>query len=135
MNKTDNFIAEIDVSIIEIIPQRTQIDILRSSLNKNQSILDYSVENPETKSKFLSLKKILKSSSKINGIIFFSLIQFCYNNEELIDIELIRNLTKKYKLVFFKEKINIKSMKEFKQYESSLKFFKNNKLKIINKFI
>ena len=135
MNKTDNFIAEIDVSIIEIIPQRTQIDILRSSLNKNQSILDYSVENPETKSKFLSLKKILKSSSKINGIIFFSLIQFCYNNEELIDIELIRNLTKKYKLVFFKEKINIKSMKEFKQYESSLKFFKNNNLRIINKFI
>ena len=135
MNKSDNFIAQIDVSIIEIIPQRTQIDILRSSLNKNQSIIDYSVENPETKNKFLSLKKILKSSSKINGIIFFSLIQFCYNNGELMDIELIKKIAKKYKLIFFKEKINIENIKKFNEYESSLKFFKNNNLRIINKFI
>lgn len=134
MKKKDNFIAEGDVSIIEIIPQKVQVDILKSSLNKNQLILDYSFENPETKSNFLSLKKILKNTSKINGIIFFSLIQFCYNNEELIDMELIKSLTKKYKLIFFKEKINIENMKDFKKHESSLKFFKNNNLRIINKF-
>lgn len=135
MKKKDNFIAEIDVSIIEIIPQKTQIDILKNSLNKNQFILDYSVENPETKNGFLSLKKILKSSSKIDGIIFFSLIQFCYNNEEQMNIELIKDLAKKYRLIFFREKISIKSMQQFKKYESSLKFFKNNNLRIINKFI
>ena len=135
MKKKDYFIAEIDVSIIEIIPQKTQIDILKTYLNKDQLILNYSVENPETKNKFLSLKKILTSSSKINGIIFFSLIQFCYNSEEEMNIELIKNLVKNYKLVFFREKISIKSSQEFKKYESSLKFFKNNNLRVINKFI
>ena len=34
MNMINNFIAEIDVSIIEIVPQRTQINILKSSLKK-----------------------------------------------------------------------------------------------------
>jgi len=134
MTKIENFIAEIDVSIIEIIPQKIQVDILKASLNKNQIILDYSAENPETRSNFLSLKKILKNSSKINGIIFFSLIQFCYNNSDKIDIDLIRNLAKKYKLVFFKEKINIKNLNDLKKYEADLKFFKNNNLKTIYKF-
>ncbi len=134
MTKMENFIAEIDVSIIDIIPQKIQVDILKSSLNKNQTILDYSAENPETKSDFLSLKKILKNSSEVKGIIFFSLIQFCYNNNENIDIDLIRNLAKKYKLVFFKEKINIKNLNDLKKYEADLKFFKNNNLKTIYKF-
>ena len=131
----NNFTAEIDVSIIEIVPQRAQIDILKSSLKKNQIILDYSVENPETKENFLSLKKVLKSSSKINGIIFFSLIQFCYNKSDSIDIPLIKNLTKKYQLIFFREKIFFKNLKDFKKYENSLKFFKNNNLRTINKFL
>ena len=135
MNVINNFIAEIDVSIIEIVPQKTQIDILKSSLKKNQIFLDYSVENPETKDKFLNLKKVLKSSSKINGIIFFSLIQFCYNKSDFIDISLIKNLTKKYQLIFFREKIFLKNLKVIKKYESSLKFFKNNNLRTINKFL
>ena len=65
---------------------------------------------------------------------FFSLIQFCYNNSDKIDIDLIRNLAKKYKLVFFKEKINIKNLNDLKKYEADLKFFKNNNLKTIYKF-
>ena len=52
-----------------------------------------------------------------------------------MNIELIKNLVKNYKLVFFREKISIKSSQEFKKYESSLKFFKNNNLRVINKFI
>ena len=52
--KNINCIAQIDVSIIEVIPQKAQFDIIKSHLNKKINIINYNIENPETKSKFLN---------------------------------------------------------------------------------
>ena len=91
-----NFIAQIDISIIEIIPQKAQVDILKTFLKKDEKIINYSIENIESRSNFLSLKSILKNTKNIHGIIFFSLIQFCYDNSNIIDLKLLRYLSKNY---------------------------------------
>ena len=41
-----------------------------------------------------------------------------------MNIELIKNLVKNYKLVFFEKKLVSKSSQEFKKYESILNFLK-----------
>ena len=60
-----NFIAQIDISIIEIMPQKAQLDILKTILKKNENIVNHSIENIETRDDFLSLKNILSNSATI----------------------------------------------------------------------
>ena len=129
-----NFIAQIDISIIEIIPQKAQVDILKTFLKKDEKIINYSIENIESRSNFLSLKSILKNTKNIHGIIFFSLIQFCYDNSNIIDLKLLRYLSKNYNIIFFRESLSIKNLSEFKKVEKKLKLFKYNNLNTINKF-
>ena len=129
-----NFIAQIDISIIEIVPQKSQVDILKTFLKKNEKIINYSIENIESRGNFLSLKSILKNTKNIHGIIFFSLIQFCYNNSNVIDFNSLKNLSKNYNIIFFRENLRIKNLSEFKSVEKKLKLFKHNNLNIVNKF-
>ena len=129
-----NFIAQIDISIIEIVPQKSQVDILKTFLKKNEKIINYSIENIESRGNFLSLKSILKNTKNIHGIIFFSLIQFCYNNSNVIDFNSLKNLSKNNNIIFFRENLRIKNLSEFKSVEKKLKLFKHNNLNIVNKF-
>ena len=132
--KNINCIAQIDVSIIEVIPQKAQFDIIKSHLKKKINIINYNIENPETKSKFLNLKNILKNNKNIQSIAFFSLIQFCYNKEEYLDFNFLEKLVKKYQLFFFREQIEIKSHKDYLNLKRILKLFKTNNLRVINRF-
>ena len=132
--KNINCIAQIDVSIIEVIPQKAQFDIIKSHLNKKINIINYNIENPETKSKFLNLKNIVKNNKNIQSIAFFSLIQFCYNKEEYLDFNFLEKLVKKYQLFFFREQIEIKSHKDYLNLKRILKLFKTNNLRVINRF-
>jgi hypothetical protein len=129
-----NFIAQIDISIIEIVPQKAQLDILKTILKKNENIVNHGIENIETRDDFLSLKNILSNSKNIDGVIFFSLIQFCYDNSRSINLKFLNTLSKNYEIVFFRENIIIKNRKDFKKIEKKLKLFKINNLNIINKF-
>tara|TARA_A100001015_G_scaffold201492_1_gene224916 strand:- start:1301 stop:1702 length:402 start_codon:yes stop_codon:yes gene_type:complete len=129
-----NFIAQIDISIIEIVPQKAQLDILKTILKKNENIVNHSIENIETRDDFLSLKNILSNSKNIDGVIFFSLIQFCYDNSKNINLKFLNTLSKNYEIIFFRENIIIKNNKDFKNLEKKLKLFKINNLNIINKF-
>ena len=132
--KNINCIAQIDVSIIEVIPQKAQFDIIKSHLKKKINIINYNIENPETKSKFLNLKNILKNNKNIQSIAFFSLIQFCYNKEEYLDFNFLEKLVKNYQLFFFREQIEIKSHKDYLNLKRILKLFKTNNLRVINRF-
>ncbi len=129
-----NFIAQIDISIIEIVPQKAQLDILKTILKKNENIVNHSIENIETRDDFLSLKNILSNSKNIDGVIFFSLIQFCYDNSKNINLKFLNTLSKNYEIIFFRENIIIRNNKDFKNLEKKLKLFKINNLNIINKF-
>ena len=129
-----NFIAQIDISIIEIVPQKAQIEILKNFLKKNEEIINYSIENKESRNDFLSLKKLLKNSKNINGVIFFSLIQFCYNDSNELNYEFLKKILKKYEIIFFREALRIKNLKDLKKIQKKLKLFKHNNLKMINKF-
>lgn len=129
-----NFIAQIDISIIEIVPQKAQVEILKNFLKKNEKVVNYSIENKESQNNFLSLKNMLKNSKKINGVIFFSLIQFCYNDSNELNLEFLKKIIKKYEIIFFREDLHIKNLKDLKKNEKKLKLFKYNNLNIINKF-
>ncbi len=128
------YIAQIDISIIEVVPQKAQVDILKNFLKKEEEIINYSIENIESRMNFLSLKNILKNNRKVNGIIFFSLIQFCYNESNILDINLLKNILKNHSVIFFRENLRIKNLGELKKVEKNLKIFKHNNLNIINKF-
>ena len=128
------YIAQIDISIIEVVPQKAQVDILKNFLKKEEEIINYSIENIESRMNFLSLKNILKDNRKVNGIIFFSLIQFCYNESNILDINLLKNILKNHSVIFFRENLRIKNLGELKKVEKNLKIFKHNNLNIINKF-
>jgi hypothetical protein len=130
-----NFVCQIDVTIIELISQKSQFDILKHYIGSENKIIFHSIENLETRSFFMSLKDILKNSSKIDGIVFFSLMQFCYNKNDIIDIKFLELLAKKYELIFFRESLLFKNYKGFLKDKKSILLFKQNNLRLVNKFI
>ena len=128
------FVAQLDISIIEFLPQKIQLDIIKSSLDFNSIISIHSIENLETRDQFFSLKNILKNSKNLNGIIFFSLMQFCYNKKAEIDLKNIEFFLKKYELIFFRENMSLKNVKDFNKYKNTLKLFKLNNNSLLSKF-
>ena len=129
-----NFICQIDVSIIDLLPQKAQLDIIKQSLGPKSNIILHSIENLETRSFFLSMKDILKNTNKVDGIVFFSLMQFCFNEKETIDIKFLEELAKKYELFFFREDLYFKNIKDFLKNKKKLLLFKQINLRLINKF-
>ena len=95
-----------------LISKEIQNSVIKSGLEKiinNKINYDVIKKNYEIK----DLKKLLKRSNyKI--IAFYSLLQFCYERKTKID--LIKYLAeKKYYIFFAREKLLIKSKKEFKK--------------------
>lgn len=129
-----NFVAQLDISIIEFLPQKIQLDIMKSSLDSNSSIFIHSIENLETRDQFFSLKNILKNSKNLNGVVFFSLMQFCYNKNSEIDLKNIEFFVKKYELIFFRENMFLKNLRDFNKYKNNLKLFKSNNNSLLSKF-
>jgi hypothetical protein len=62
-------------------------------------------------------------------------MQFCYNKNDIIDIKFLELLAKKYELIFFRESLLFKNYKGFLKDKKSILLFKQNNLRLVNKFI
>ena len=77
------------------------------------------------------IKKI-NSKPKIDGFIFFSLLQISFSSKQ--NIEIIQKLLKyKYEIIFYKENIRIKNYKDFLKIKKHILLFRQNNTKNIDR--
>ena len=129
------FLGAGDINIINVVAQKNQILIFNSYLSKFNASIAYDVfENPETSHDLPRIQKISsQNKEKTEGIIFYSLIQFCYGRK--IRIDLIEKLIKKnFKIIFFREDLIISNFTDFKRQKKKISLFMDNNLLVINKF-
>ncbi len=131
--KKNNLLAILDYCIIQIVPQMAQIDILKDYVSKfNKSIDFYSIESQLTIENCSVLRDKIKEQPKIDGFVFYSLLQLSYGNK--VDLKLIEEiLSKNYKIYFYREKLNILSKNDFKKKYEKLSLFHHNNLNLIYK--
>ena len=131
--KNKKFLALLDVSLIEIISQKSQYELMQYQLNKKNLLLaNYINEDPND---IASCKEILRKINEkldIQGIVFFSLLQLCYGSK--IKLNIIEEcLKKKYEIFFVRENIHIKNFNNFKKIEKELLLFKVNNSILLDK--
>tara|TARA_Y100000992_G_scaffold254774_1_gene187796 strand:+ start:2482 stop:2895 length:414 start_codon:yes stop_codon:yes gene_type:complete len=131
--KKNNLLAILDYCIIQIVPQMAQIDILKEHVSKfNKTIDFYSIESQLTLENCSVLKDKIKEKPKIDGFVFYSLLQLSYGNN--INLELIEEiLENNYKIYFYREKLRILNKNDFKKKYEKLSLFHHNNLSLIYK--
>jgi len=127
------YIAILDNALVEFLPQKAQYEVLRSYLNKNKINLSlYITEDENTYLKSSQLIKKINSKPKIDGFIFFSLLQISFSSKQ--NIEIIQKLLKyKYEIIFYKENIRIKNYKDFLKIKKHILLFRQNNTKNIDR--
>jgi hypothetical protein len=117
----------------KFVPQAWQIFIMNSFLKDfSKKIQFYTGENHRGYKKMKIFSEKIKSKPKIHGYIFYSLLQFCY--DEKINIDLIsRAIKNDYTIYLAREKMVINS-KNFEKRKQDIFFFKTTNNKLI-KFI
>lgn len=132
MNK--KYYSVLDISILDILPQRFQIQILENYLNNiSGSSVFYTIESINSRDKQSILKRKLTEKPQVDGFIFYSLIQFCYSKN--INMKLISEiLNSSYELIFYREEIHLKNKLDLKKNEKKIKLFYFNNKEIVYKF-
>lgn len=132
MNK--KYYSVLDISILDILPQRFQIQILKNYLkNISGSSVFYTIESINSRDKQSILKRKLTEKPRVDGFIFYSLIQFCYSKN--INMKLISEiLESSYELIFYREEIHLKNRLDLKKNEKKIKLFYFNNKEIVYKF-
>ncbi len=129
MIKSDKVYCYPDTLQNRYLPQTWQIFIMKNFLNTYEKKIDfYTGENHKGYKKMISFYEKIKSNPNIHGFIFFSLLQFCY--DEKFNIKLINEAVKKgYTIYCAREKL-ILNKKNFQNKKNDLFFFKitNNTL-------
>ena len=127
------YIAILDNALVEFLPQKAQYEVLRSYLNKNKlNISLYITEDENTYLKSSQLIKKINSKPKVDGFIFFSLLQISFSQNQ--NIEIIKKLLNhKYEIIFYKENIRIKNYKDFLKIRKHILLFRQNNTKNIDR--
>ena len=104
MSKFKKLYAYIDIGCMDEISQSIQLRIIKLFANENQAKITFltneDIDSIKTQLVFYSK---LKESPKVDGFIFFSINQLCY---EGFNIKLLKKIfKKKYDLYFAKEEL------------------------------
>ena len=117
------FLAYVDIAITEIISQKNQTKLMKDYLKEiNGDIVFYSTENHLTIETMRLLESKISENIKINGIIFYSVLQFSYSGKFLFKIAK-KILDNNYELYFVREDIKIKNTKALDKMKISLNIF------------
>ena len=126
------FLAYVDVTISEIISQKNQQILMKDYLSRNNAeIVFYSTESYLTIETLRLLESKVSENIKLNGIIFYSALQFSYSGNFLFKTakKILRN---NYEIFFVREDIQIKSIKNLNNLKTSLKIFPDTHHELIN---
>ncbi|MEC8074339.1 MAG: hypothetical protein VX087_01765 [Pseudomonadota bacterium] len=133
--KKNNFLAFLDISIIDILPQKFQRELILNSLIKQKLNLEnVRNENLDSFRDCEVIKKTINGKFKVQGFAFFSLLQFCYGKKFRYDL-VDKIIKKKQKIYFFREDLLIQNSNELKKLRKSLLLFKINNQKFIDKIL
>ncbi len=117
------FLAYVDIAITEIISQKNQTKLMKDYLKKtNGDIVFYSAESHLTIETLRLLEAKISEKIKINGIIFYSALQFSYSGKFLFNTAK-KILNNNYELYFVREDIKITNIKELDKIKIALKIF------------
>ena len=123
-----------DTLLNKFIPQAWQIQIMQIFISSyKKKISFYTGENHKTYKSMGLFKKKLNEEKKLNGFVFFSYLQFCYNknkNEDLIKKSIDKNFT----IYLAREKMVI-NKKNYLQKKKDLIFFKESNKDLISVII
>ena len=123
-----------DTLLNKFIPQAWQIQIMQIFISSyKKKISFYTGENHKTYKSMGLFKKKLNEEKKLNGFVFFSYLQFCYDkkkNENLIKKSIDKNFT----IYLAREKMVI-NKKNYLQKKKDLFFFKESNKDLINVII
>ena len=123
-----------DTLLNKFIPQAWQIQIMQIFISSyKKKISFYTGENHKTYKSMGLFKKKLSEEKKLNGFVFFSYLQFCYDkkkNENLIKKSIDKNFT----IYLAREKMVI-NKKNYLQKKKDLIFFKESNKDLISVII
>ena len=123
-----------DTLLNKFIPQSWQIQIMQIFISSyKKKISFYTGENHKTYKSMGLFKKKLNEEKKLDGFVFFSYLQFCYDkkkNENLIKKSIDKNFT----IYLAREKMVI-NKKNYLQKKKDLIFFKESNKDLINTII
>ena len=112
-----------DTLLNKFIPQSWQIQIMQIFISSyKKKISFYTGENHKTYKSMGLFKKKLNEEKKLDGFVFFSYLQFCYDkkkNENLIK----KSIEKKFTIYLAREKMII-NKKNYLQKKKRSNFFK-----------
>ena len=119
-----------DTLLNKFIPQAWQIQIMQIFISSyKKKISFYTGENHKTYKSMGLFKKKLNEEQKLDGFVFFSYLQFCYDknkNENLIKKSIDKNFT----IYLAREKMII-NKKNYLQKKKDLIFFKESNKDLI----
>tara|TARA_S200000501_G_C20601536_1_gene646146 strand:- start:154 stop:567 length:414 start_codon:yes stop_codon:yes gene_type:complete len=116
-----NFYAFLDIVIAEIVPQKLQTLLISEKLKSMKgNISFYSTEGHKSFKIQSQLKTKIDEKPNVKGFAFYSLLQFCYNNE--LNINLLKTMIKNYDCVFVRENLIMNKI-NFKDKKFELKSF------------
>ena len=123
-----------DTLLNKFIPQSWQIQIMQIFISSyKKKISFYTGENHKTYKSMGLFKKKLNEEKKLDGFVFFSYLQFCYDknkNENLIKKSIDKNFT----IYLAREKMVI-NKKNYLQKKKDLIFFKESNKDLIKVII
>ena len=123
-----------DTLLNKFIPQSWQIQIMQIFISSyKKKISFYTGENHKTYKSMGLFKKKLNEEKKLDGFVFFSYLQFCYDkkkNENLIKKSIEKNFT----IYLAREKMII-NKKNYLQKKKDLIFFKESNKDLIKVII
>ncbi len=133
--ETKNFLAFLDISIIDIIPQKFQRELIEIGLSKKNLFLQ-NVRMEELRSFRLCpvISKTINGKFKVDGFAFYSLLQFSYGEKFRFDL-IDKAIKNNKKLFFFREDIFIQNKSDLIKIKNSLKLFKTNNQTFIKKIL
>ena len=123
-----------DTLLNKFIPQAWQIQIMQIFISSyKKKISFYTGENHKTYKSMGLFKKKLNEEKKLDGFVFFSYLQFCYDknkNENLIKKSIDKNFT----IYLAREKMIINKI-NYLQKKKDLIFFKESNKDLIKVII
>ena len=123
-----------DTLLNKFIPQSWQIQIMQIFISSyKKKISFYTGENHKTYKSMGLFKKKLNEEKELDGFVFFSYLQFCYDknkNENLIKKSIDKNFT----IYLAREKMII-NKKNYLQKKKDLIFFKESNKDLIKVII
>ena len=117
-----------DTLLNRFIPQAWQIFIMKSFIsNYKKKISFYTGESHKTFKKMKLFNQKINEKPKLNGFVFFSFLQFCYDKKNNIKI-IEKCLDKNYTIYLAREKIVLRNKLEYKKKKMDFIYFtKTNK--------